>query len=1257
MTSHPLFGQDAVAADPENASRSSDARAQLLQEILRELDTAGVTYALLHAGGEIDAAVQSDVDIAFDRDPNTILLPIFERLSLERDVRLIHCLHYDCPHGYYYVLRASPEKGSFLHLDCLYDPIGVNRYLLPTSYLLTGATAAPWGRRTEEGRKAVYLLLKRAIKGGATGEQLDVLRASLRHAGESEWSAITDLFGAGARALVEALLEPRSSERVDVLLAMLRRRAGSEYRRRHPLLYARSHGMNFIRQLRRFVRPTGLFVVILGPDGSGKSTVAALLVSQLERAFRRTWRFHWRPTLLPKLARRPTMGWRVAADNHVPAEVSKYRGPVSLARFLYYWMDFVLGYWLVIYPRKAQTTLVLGERYFPDVLVHPQRYGFSVPHWFMRLAARCVPSPDLLVLLKDDPKVIYARKPELPPARIASQMQAYENEARHWGGACVIDTQSGASAVASRIADLILAERHRRTRRQLAPCDRDVKWRGFPSARRAKVWFSDGDTLPNALKLYHPYSKSGRSVKFLMMHCVPTWLHHALFRRHADAHTLARLGFLTQLIHHQLGNDGLVVSFYTGTAGPHQKLTAQATRGGTVISYVKIAESEPVARLLRAEAEILDWLRSREFGAASIPHVLALAEHRDHRLLFVASPSKPAVQRPLEPDDDDARFLSALALLDLDTRPVSEAFDHAKLDAHLQRLQTSRPDVVAMLHTAIRTVEHVLGERGVVVTPCHGDYAPWNSLRLDDGTLYVFDWEYAKRSAPALSDLFHRILVPARLVLRQAPSTIMKRLLALADHPLLGRVVADCGIPRQELPAYVLIFLLDRLASRATETLDQFLTESVAYLLRCIPRASSRPVLLISAYACEPGHGSEPGVGWHMAQAICREHDAWVITRSNNRQRIEAALARQPNPHLHFWYVDLPSWIGFWKKGQRGIRLYYYLWQFAAWRRALKLMRTVQFDGAHHVTFVNDFTFTFLALLPIPFAWGPVGSVSKRPALLSDGTLSLMKERVVYYAKVLLRSLDPLFWLSASRSGLVIGINDEIRHRFPISLLAADKFVAHTAIGVERDVLNQCASPVEATQGLRVLSMGRLIPLKAFHLTLQAFAVLARNHASATLTIVGDGPLRESLEERAVELEVRDKVVFVQRLPRAEALTLMTRADVFLFPSFEAAGMVVLEAMAHGLPIVCLENTGPAEMVTPDCGFAVEVGGMSDTVDRLARALDTLARDAALRLNMGAAAKRRIQHRYLWEDRHESIRDWYRAAGIESNVLARSSQP
>ena len=138
--------------------------------------------------------------------------------------------------------------------------------------------------------------------------------------------------------------------------------------------------------------------------------------------------------------------------------------------------------------------------------------------------------------------------------------------------------------------------------------------------------------------------------------------------------------------------------------------------------------------------------------------------------------------------------------------------------------------------------------------------------------------------------------------------------------------------------------------------------------------------VLISAYACESGKGSEPGVGWNMVIEMAKYHDIWVLTRANNRPVIEAEQTKNPVFGLNFVYYDLPNLTRWWKKGCRGIQLYYYLWQIGVYFTACQLhSQQVEFDIVHHVTFGRYWTPSFLILLNLPFVWGSVGGGESIP--------------------------------------------------------------------------------------------------------------------------------------------------------------------------------------------------------------------------------------------------------------------------------------
>jgi hypothetical protein len=146
-----------------------------------------------------------------------------------------------------------------------------------------------------------------------------------------------------------------------------------------------------------------------------------------------------------------------------------------------------------------------------------------------------------------------------------------------------------------------------------------------------------------------------------------------------------------------------------------------------------------------------------------------------------------------------------------------------------------------------------------------------------------------------------------------------------------------------------------------------------------VTQSSHRLKVLLSAYSCQPGAGSEPAVGWNLAEAMSERHDVWVLTRAANRPHIEAVLGPSREGQPRFSYYELPGWRLFEKLGASLPHAHYYLWQLGVYWHMRALHREVRFDLAHHVTYVKYSTPSLLCLLPIPFVWGPVGGGETAP--------------------------------------------------------------------------------------------------------------------------------------------------------------------------------------------------------------------------------------------------------------------------------------
>jgi glycosyltransferase involved in cell wall biosynthesis len=391
--------------------------------------------------------------------------------------------------------------------------------------------------------------------------------------------------------------------------------------------------------------------------------------------------------------------------------------------------------------------------------------------------------------------------------------------------------------------------------------------------------------------------------------------------------------------------------------------------------------------------------------------------------------------------------------------------------------------------------------------------------------------------------------------------------------------------------------------------------------------------VLLSAYACEPGSGSEPAVGWHWALEIARrDHQVWVLTRANNRPAIERELTALPTmPKLHFLYYDLPRWARWWKGSGASVHLYYLLWQWGALRVARAAHAAESFDMVHHLTFTSLRQPSFMGRLGIPFVFGPAGGGEQAPwrLLAGIGRRGMLAEALRWLAN---RSapFNPIMRAVFRRARRIYVTSAQSKRLVPASCHAkVEVRLAVGNAGAFDDI--DPAPPWErpAAKRFMILHVGRMIPWKGAHLGLAAFAELVKTGTEAGLTLAGQGYFRARLRQLASKLGVADLVEWPlwQRSQPLRRLAERYRShDVLLFPSLhDSGGMVVVEALAHGLPVVCLDIGGPAALVDDSCGRVIAATGRdrSDVVAELARALEQQCGDAELRARLSAGAVRR----------------------------------
>lgn len=404
---------------------------------------------------------------------------------------------------------------------------------------------------------------------------------------------------------------------------------------------------------------------------------------------------------------------------------------------------------------------------------------------------------------------------------------------------------------------------------------------------------------------------------------------------------------------------------------------------------------------------------------------------------------------------------------------------------------------------------------------------------------------------------------------------------------------------------------------------------------------AQRSKVLISAYACRPHIGSEPGVGWNIVQQLVKYSEVWVITREDNRQSIQAELAENPISGLHFIYCDLSPWARWWNYKQKGVQFHYYIWQIIAYFVARKLHREISFDLVHHVTYVKYWSPSFLCLLPIPFIWGPVGGGESAPKpFWQDFSFRGKLYETVRDLARWLGEHDPFVRLTARRSILVRATTEDTARRLREMGAQRLEIFSETALS-EQEIAHLAHYSSPANLSVRFISMGRLLHWKGFHLGLRAFA--QANLPDAEFWIMGDGPERKRLESLVKELGITHQVKFWNRLPREQTLQKLGECIALVHPSLhDSGGWVCLEAMAVGRPVLCLDLGGPSIQVTEETGCKIPAHTSEQAVRDLSQAMVHLARDPDLRLRMGQAGQKRVGEVYSWEAKGQSIARLYK---------------
>jgi glycosyltransferase involved in cell wall biosynthesis len=372
--------------------------------------------------------------------------------------------------------------------------------------------------------------------------------------------------------------------------------------------------------------------------------------------------------------------------------------------------------------------------------------------------------------------------------------------------------------------------------------------------------------------------------------------------------------------------------------------------------------------------------------------------------------------------------------------------------------------------------------------------------------------------------------------------------------------------------------------------------------------------LLLSAYACLPGWGSEPGNGWNWAMHLAeRGMNVTVLTDDVGRDRIEAYQRDHPETNIAFVFVTVPI-----TRFKHATSIHYTLWQWFALRAAKTIHRKRRFDVIHHVTYSSISVPTQLWRLGVPTVFGPVGGGQIAPPSMLKyfGSHRRSEERRTFRTKALRYSPLHRRWLG--KMSRIYGANSDTL------ALAKELGRSDASLWIDVGVPKAYLAPEPRTfapepSPVRLIWVARILPHKALPLALDALAQV--RHAS-TLTIVGSGLAENQVRRLIAERGLNGRVHWSgRRLPLAEVQAAYLEHDALLFTSLrETSGLQLLEAMAAGLPVITLDLHGARDIVPAEASIKVPVSTPDEVVYNLAAAIDRFASMTAEQKNVMSRA-------------------------------------
>lgn len=394
--------------------------------------------------------------------------------------------------------------------------------------------------------------------------------------------------------------------------------------------------------------------------------------------------------------------------------------------------------------------------------------------------------------------------------------------------------------------------------------------------------------------------------------------------------------------------------------------------------------------------------------------------------------------------------------------------------------------------------------------------------------------------------------------------------------------------------------------------------------------------IFVSAYACEPDIGTEIGVGWHWTLEMSKYYELWVLTRKSNKESIERWSSESKEKYdIHYIYFDMPKVLRFWKKGLRGVRTYYVIWQKLTNRIVRRTMKENNIHIYHLLTYGNS-------LWPVSnygmkqfFVWGPTGGVDSIPREYSK-YYSMRSKIVELVRRTVVRTLpfNAGFQKRCKNANLILCKSNSMYDA--ISDKYKEKAMLFTDVAVEPHSGYVTSKKNKNEENIKYIVVGRFDPWRGFDILIEAFAKAVKLNPKIELEIIGDGKDKRRLEKLIKENGIQKYVKLAGQVPIKTYYEKISYSDVVVNSCLkEGAVTAAFDALSFGKPLIGIDTGGYTRYFKKNYSIIIPRLGRSQTIDMLRDAIVKMF-DVNIRGDMSRNALE-ASTRYTWEIKGKEI--------------------